>query len=141
MQVDVQSMNNSLSAARSNTQVSYSSNYSQSLMVGNSAVEYISNSQNPTKADIAGLLLLDTRAAEVAMTSQQGSKRATPALNGKTAAVSTSLTNDKGARKVDGGGSPGDPNPGGSLPIGEGIWTMLLLASFYSSKNLKWFRK
>jgi hypothetical protein len=130
VQVDVQNLNNTSSVAKTNTTVHYASNYSQSLMIGNSAVEYISNSQSPTKSDITGLLLLDTRAAEVAMT-QQGSKRATPALKGKTAAVSTSLT-DKGAKKVGGGEDPGEPNPGGSLPVGDGVMTLLLLLCVYS---------
>ena len=130
VQVDVQNMNNTPSVAKTNTTVHYASNYSQALSIGNSNVEYISNQQNPTKSDITGLLLLDTRAAEVAMT-QQGSKRATASLKGKTAAVSTSLT-DNGPKKVDGGGGAGEPGIGGSLPVGDGVLILLSLLGAYS---------
>lgn len=131
VQVDVQNMNNAPSVAKTNTKVHYASNYSQSIVIGNSNVDYISNSQNPSKSDITGLLLLDTRAAEVAMT-QQGSKRATASLKAKTASVSTSLTDNKGPKKVDGGGGAGEPGVGGSLPVGDGVLILLALLGAYS---------
>ena len=134
LQVDVQNMNNSPSVAKTNTNVHYASNYSQSFLIANSNVEYINNSQNPTKADISGLLLLDTRAAESAMTTQQGSKRATPALASKTASVSTSLAG-KGLQKLDGEGGAGDPGLGGSLPIGDGVWILLAFAGVFASNR------
>ena len=128
-QSDVQNMNSS-STTRTNSSNNYVRNQSQSFDFGNSDLQYISNPQNPTKSDINALLLLDTRAAETAMSgqSQQGSKRATSALAAKTASVSTSLTDSKAAKKV--GGDPGEP--GASLPVGDGVWILLLLATGYS---------
>ncbi|MEI7504289.1 MAG: hypothetical protein WCJ61_13495 [Paludibacter sp.] len=140
MQVDVQNMNNSSSVVKTNTNVHYASNYSQSLVIGNSNADYISNSQNPTKADISGLLLLDTRAAEAAMTTQQGSKRATPALASKTASVSASLAG-KGPQKLDGAGGAGDPGFTGSLPVGDGVWILLALLSLYSLGRTKAYNR
>ncbi|MEI7504266.1 MAG: hypothetical protein WCJ61_13380 [Paludibacter sp.] len=104
----------------------YARNQSQTFAFGNTDVQYISNLQNPTKTDISALFLLNSRSAEAALTTQQGSKRATPALAAKTASVSTSLT-DKSAKKV--GGDPGDP--GASLPVGDGLWIMLFCAASY----------
>ncbi|MEI8087269.1 MAG: hypothetical protein WCG93_13755 [Paludibacter sp.] len=126
-------------ASSSNNHISSSGNYarnqSQSFAFGNSEVRYISNQQNPTKSDINALLLLDTHAAEAAMTSQsqQGSKRATSALAAKTASVSTSLTDSKSAKKVDGAGGAGDP--GASLPVGDGIWILLAMAGIFASNR------
>ncbi|MFZ4726759.1 MAG: hypothetical protein ACOYMD_15095 [Paludibacter sp.] len=75
------------------------------------------------------MLLLDTRAAEAAMSStQQGSKRATPALKAKTASVSTNLASN-GSKKIGGGSNPGEP--GASLPVGDGVWILLSLAGVY----------
>ncbi|MEI8084573.1 MAG: hypothetical protein WCG93_00010 [Paludibacter sp.] len=124
---DVQNLNGT-SSTRTNASGNSARNQSQSLAFGNSDVQYISNPQNPTKSDINALLLLDTHAAEAAMTTQQGSKRATSSLAAKTASVSTSLTNNKTAKKV--GGDPGDP--GASLPVGDGIWILLAMAGMYS---------
>ncbi|MEI7502907.1 MAG: hypothetical protein WCJ61_06450 [Paludibacter sp.] len=128
-QADVQNMNG-YSSARTNFSGNYARNESQSFAIGNSSVEYISNPQNPTKLDINALLLLDTHAAETAMSSQsqQGSKRATAALAAKTSSVSTSLTDSKTAKKIT--GDPGDP--GASLSIGDGVWILLLMGSGYS---------
>jgi len=123
----VQNLNSS-STTRTNSNINYSRNQSQTFAFGNSSVEYISNPQNPTKSDINALLLLDTHAAEAAMTTQQGSKRATSALAAKTASVSTSLTDSKATKKI--GGDPGEP--GASLPVGDGVWLLLLLAAGYS---------
>ena len=130
---DVQNMNGA-STIRSNSSGNYARNQSQSLAFGNSDVQYISNPQNPTKSDINALLLLDTHAAEAAMSSQsqQGSKRATPALAAKTASVSTSLTDSKSAKKVLGSGNPGEVGVGGSLAVGEGVWILLLMGGVYS---------
>ena len=128
-QSDVQNMNGA--STRTNSSGNYARNESQSFVFGNSSVEYISNPQNPTKSDINALLLLDTHAAEAAMsTTQQGSKRATSALAAKTASVSTSLNDNKSTKKV--GGDPGEPGAGGSLPIGDGIWILFLLLGVYS---------
>ena len=128
IQSDVQNMNGA-STTRSSSSGNYARNQSQSFAFGNSDVQYISNPQNPSKSDINALLLLDTHAAETAMSiqSQQGSKRATPSLAAKTSSVSTSLT-DKSVKKV--GGDPGDP--GASLPVGDGIFILLSLAGMYS---------
>lgn len=131
-QVDVNDMDNSAAEIRTNTKVSYANNSSQSILIGNSDVDYISNTQNPTTADMNGLLLLDTRAAETAMTGTQGSKRATPALKGKTAVVSSSLAS-KGPKKVDGAGGAGEPMPGGSLPVGDGAWILISLLGVYAA--------
>jgi len=127
-QADVQDMNGP-STTRTNSSGNYTRNQSQSFAFGNSDVQYISNPQNPSKSDINALLLLDTHAAEAAMTTQQGSKRATQALAAKTASVSTSLTDPKAAKKI--GGDPGEP--GASLPIGDGVWILLALAGVYST--------
>ena len=129
-QSDVQNIN-STSTTRTRSSGNYARNNSQSFAFGNSDVQYISNPQNPTKSDINALLLLDTHAAETAMSSQsqQGSKRATSALAAKTASVSTSLTDNNPAKKVSGTGNPGEP---GSLPIGDGILILLSLAGMYS---------
>ncbi|MEI8087044.1 MAG: hypothetical protein WCG93_12605 [Paludibacter sp.] len=128
-QTDVQDMNGA-STTRTNSSGNYARNQSQSFAFGNSDVQYISNPQNPSKSDINALLLLDTHAAEAAMTTQQGSKRATSALAAKTASVSTSLNDNKSTKKV--GGDPGEPGAGGSLPIGDGIWILFLLLGVYS---------
>lgn len=126
-QPDVQSLNNGSTTNRSSSSGNYDRNQSQSFAFGNSNVQYISNPQNPTKADVSALLLLDTHAAEAAMTTQQGSKRATPALATKTATVSTSLTSSKTAKKIS--GDPGEP--GGSLPVGDGLWVLFSLLVVY----------
>jgi len=126
-QSDVQNMNGSL---RTNSSGNYARNQSQSFAFGNSDVQYISNQKNPTKSDINAMLLLDTHAAEAAMSSQsqQGSKRATSALAAKTVSVSTSLTDSKTTKKIS--GDPGEP--GASLSIGDGVWILLLMGSGYS---------
>ena len=129
-QANVPNLNESTSATRTSSTGNYTHNQSQSFAFGYSDVQYISNPQNPTKSDINALLLLDTRAAEVAISTQQGSKRSTPALKGKTASASVILSDNKLPRKIDGGGSPGDP--GASLPIGDGVLSLLLFAAVYS---------
>jgi len=128
-QSDVQNLNGS-SSTSTKSSGNYARNESQSFAFGNYDVQYISNPQNPTKSDINALLLLDTHAAETAMSSQsqQGSKRTISALTAKTASVSTSLSDNKSAKKV--GGDPGDP--GASLPIGDGVWMLLMMCSGYS---------
>ncbi|MEI8086276.1 MAG: hypothetical protein WCG93_08690 [Paludibacter sp.] len=121
-------LNETSTSTRTSGSGNYARNPSQSLAFATSDVQYISNPQNPTKADINALLLLDTHAAETALTTtQQGSKRATPALVAKTASVSTSLASNA-AKKV--GGDPGEP--GASLPVGDGVWVLLVLAGVYS---------
>jgi hypothetical protein len=130
-QSSAMNLNGSTSTVRSGSSGNIAHNQSQTFSFGNSDVQYISNQQNPTKSDINALLLLDTHAAEAAMTTQQGSKRATSALAAKTASVSTSLT-DKGPKKVDGGTGAGDPGAGGSLPVGDGVWILLACAGAYS---------
>jgi hypothetical protein len=119
----------SSSSTRTRSSINYARNQSLSFAFGNARIQHISNSQNPTKSDINVLLLLDTRAAETAMSSQsqQGSKRATSALAAKTASVSTSLTESKTAKKIT--GDPGDP--GASLPVGDGVWILLAFAGVY----------
>ena len=118
---------NKTSSTRTNSSGNYARNQSQTFAFGNSDVQYISNPQNPTKSDINALFLLDTHAAETAMSTQQGSKRATSALTAKTASVSTSLT-DKSAKKVS--NDPGEP--GASLPIGDGVWILLGLGGVFA---------
>jgi hypothetical protein len=125
-QAEVQNIDGT-STTRTNSSRNYGRNQLQSFSFGNSDVQYISNPQNPTKSDINALLLLDTHVAEVVMNTQQGSKRATPALAAKTASVSASL-DSKSAKKVY--GDPGDP--GASLPVGDGVWVLLSLAGVYS---------
>lgn len=135
-QVDIQNTNQSITATATNT--SDSPDQSQFIAFGNSNVHYITNPQNPTKSDISALLLFDTYAAdatEVAKTVQQGSKRATPALAGKTAISSTDNMGHKIPKKIDGSGNPGEPTLGGSLPIGDGMLILLLLATFYSLRK------
>jgi D-serine deaminase-like pyridoxal phosphate-dependent protein len=124
-QSDVQDMNQSTSTSSSGN---YANNQSQVFVIGSASVDYISNHQNPTKSDINALLLLDTRAAETALSTQQGSKRSTPALAAKTASVSTRLSDKKAVKKIS--GDPGDP--GASLPIGDGVWVLLAFAAAYS---------
>ena len=128
-QTNVQDMNQSSISSRTTTSstANYAGVQSSSYAIGNASVQYISNQQNPTKSDISALLLLDTRAAETAMASQQSAKRATPALAAKTANFSTDLSANKKVQKVD-----GDPNePGGSLPVGDGVWIMLSMLGVY----------
>ncbi|MEI8087569.1 MAG: hypothetical protein WCG93_15270 [Paludibacter sp.] len=123
-------LNETTSGTRTSGSGNYARNQSQTFAFGNSDIQYISNPQNPTKSDINALLLLDTHAAEVAMTSnQQGSKRATQALAAKTASVSTSLASN-GAKKIGGGSNPGEP--GASLPVGDGILILLSMLGIYS---------
>ena len=131
-QSNVQNMNGA-STTRTNSSGNFTRNQSQSFAFGNSDVQYISNPQSPTKSDINALLLLDTHAAEAAMNTQQGSKRATSALSAKTSSMSTSLTDNKSTQKVSGGSSPGEP--GASLPIGEGVWILLVFAGVFVSKR------
>ena len=125
-------LNETSASTRTSGSGNYARNSSQSLAFGTSEVQYISNPQNPTKSDINALLLLDTHAAEAAMSnqSQQGSKRATSALAAKTASVSNSLT-DKTAKKIS--GNPGEP--GASLPVGDGVWILLALAGIFASNR------
>ncbi|MEI7502110.1 MAG: hypothetical protein WCJ61_02395 [Paludibacter sp.] len=132
-QVDVQNMNNSVSNAQITRRVNYVHNEYQSFAMGNSTEQYLSNPQNLTKSDFNVMLLLDTHVAEVSLSSQQGSKRATPALAAKTASASTSLTDKKGVKKV--GENPVEPGIGGSLPIGNGISILLGFVAVYSAKK------
>ena len=127
-QMDVQNMGEPEVAASKASNNNYARAQTQSYAIGNANVDYISNPQNPTKSDINVLLLLDTRAAESAMSAQQGSKRATPALAAKTASVSTDQTKAS-SKKI--GGDPGEPGAGGSLPVGDGVWLLLLLSLGY----------
>lgn len=127
-QMDIQDLNTPSASNKTSNNTNYANNLAQSYAFGNAAVEYISNPQNPTKSDINGLLLLDTRAAASAMSAQQGSKRTTPALAAKTASVSTSLATKSGVKKI--GGDPGDP--GASLPVGDGMWILLMFAVVYA---------
>ncbi|MEI8085790.1 MAG: hypothetical protein WCG93_06205 [Paludibacter sp.] len=129
-QPDVQNINQSSTTSRT---TNYASNQSNAFAVGNADIQYISNPQNPTKSDINALLLLDTHAAEAAMSTQQGAKRATPALAAKTASASTNLSGNKNVQKVD--GNPGEP--GGSLPVGDGVWLMLSMLAFYGLFSTK----
>jgi hypothetical protein len=128
-------LNETSASSRTSSSGNYANNPSQSFAFGSTNIQYISNPQNPTKSDINALLLLDTHAAEAAMSSQsqQGSKRATSALAAKTASVSTSLTDSKTTKKVLGSGNPGEP--GGSLSVGEGVWILLALAGVFASNR------
>jgi len=65
---------------------------------------------------------------------QPGSKRAVKALAGKT--PSGSVSSDKGAKKVGDEGGAGDPGVG-SLPVGNGIWIMLMFAAVYTGLRRK----
>jgi len=127
-------LNETSASTRTSGSGNYARNSSQSLAFGTSEVQYISNPQNPTKSDINALLLLDTHAAEAAMSSQsqQGSKRATSALAAKTASVSASLNDSKSTKKVIGSGNPGEVGVGGSLPVGDGVWILLAFVGVYS---------
>ena len=122
-QGEVQNIQQSSATSRT---TNYTSRKSDVYAVGNSDIQYISNPQNPTKSDINALLLLDTHAAESAMSTQQAAKRATPALAKKTASVSTNLTGNKNVQKVD--ENPYEP---GSLPVGDGVWIMLAMLGMY----------
>lgn len=130
-QSNVLNLNETSSTIGTSSHGNYARNTTQSFAFGNLDVQYISNPQNPTKSDINALLLLDTRAAETAMSTQQGSKRATPALTEKTESVSVGLADKKAVKKIS--GDPGEP--GASLPIGDGIGILLLLAVVYSTKK------
>jgi hypothetical protein len=126
-ELNLQNMSTSSSTSRTTSKTNYANNFSPSYAIANVSDQYISNPQNPTKSDINVLLLLDTRAAESAMSNQQGSKRATPALAAKTANITTNLSGNKNVQKVD--RDPGDP--GSSLPVGEGVWIMLSMLGIY----------
>ena len=130
-QMDLQNSNASTASSQTTSKTNYANNLSPTYAIGNATVEYISNPQNPTKSDINVLLLLDTRAAESAISAQQGSKRATSALAAKTASVSISLSENKSAKKVI--INPSEPGSGASLPVGDGVWMMLALAGMFAS--------
>ena len=102
MQVDVQNMNTSSTLSRTSNGTNHGRNLTSSYTIGG--------------------------AAESAMSAQQGSKRATPALAAKTASV-TANPSKSAAKKV--GSDPGDPGAGGSLPVGDGMWILLLFAFVY----------
>ena len=133
-QVDVQGVSQPSLTNRIKVNSNYASNQSQSFAVGKSDVQYISNPGNPTKSDINIMLILDTRAAQEAITAQQGSKRATPALAAKTASSSTSLAAKSAPKKS--GGLLGEPSsPSGSLPVGDGFWILICFVVVYTTKK------
>jgi hypothetical protein len=114
---------------RSNSSENYTPNQSNSFTIGNSEVQYISNPQAPTKSDINAMFLLDSRTAESVLSSQQGSKRATPSLATKTASVSANMSKNTTAKKINGDGGAGDP--GNSLPVGDVFWILFLYLTIY----------
>ena len=132
-QVDVQNSNSINASSKTTSSVTNHVNY-QSLAIGNANVEYISNSRNPTQSDVNIMLILDSRSAQAAMSSQQGSKRATASLAAKTATASTDVNGKKVLKRAP--GDPIDPSAGGSLPIGNGVWILLSLLGIYTSKKL-----
>jgi hypothetical protein len=127
-----QARNVSASSSRLNSGFNYAQNQTRFNNIGSTSVDYISNTQNPTKSDINALFLLDTHAAEAAMT-QEGSKRALPSLAGKTASISANLSSNKTVKKkLDGNTGAGDPvGLGGSLRVGDGVLILLLLLGIY----------
>ena len=102
--------------------------------MGSTDVQYISNTQNLAKTDIdASFMLIQARNAEIASTSKQGSKRLVQSVG--TASTSTDVNGKKILKKVD--GDPNDPGAGASLPIGDGMWLMLMFAAVYGVVSLK----
>lgn len=103
-----------------------------SAMVISQDVQYIINTQGPpTKTDLdASFMLIQERTEQAASTSQQGSKRTIG--TGKAGSASTDLSSKNGAKKVE--GNPGEP--GVTLPIGDGVWLMLMFAGVYSLVSL-----
>lgn len=132
-QMDAQSMRQPSLTNRTAATANYANNQSQSFSIGKSDVQYISNPENPTKSDINIMLILDTHAAQEAMSAQQGSKRSTPALAAKTASVSTNLASKSGAKKID--VDPGEPSPSASLPVGDGLWILICFVAVYTTKK------
>ncbi|MEI8085039.1 MAG: hypothetical protein WCG93_02360 [Paludibacter sp.] len=124
-QADVQNRDGS-SVTHTASIINSARSNSQMLAFGNTGAEYISNPQNPTKSDINALLLLDTHAAEAAMSSQQASKRATPSLAAKTTSATASLSTKSAAKIIV---NPGEPGP--SLPVGDGTLILLLMMLIY----------
>ena len=101
-----------------------------SAIVSTTDVQYISTTPIIANKDIdASFMLIQARNVQTS-TTNQGSKRVT-----QKAASSSSSTDVNG--KQNSKKAPGDPgDPGASLPIGDGVWLMLMFASVYSLISL-----
>jgi hypothetical protein len=134
--VDVQNLSRKTTRTAINSNITYQTNVlqSNSVIVGNTSNGTIISAQKaPTQSDIDAMFMFNAQSKEVG--SNQGTIRATGALAAKTAAASTSLTGKKGVKKVGGlnddPGEPGDGGGGPSLPIGDGVWVLLMFAGVY----------
>ena len=78
-------------------------------------------------------MLIQANTAQAAATAQQGSKRVIQ--TSASSSSSTDMNGKQNSKKAP--GDPGEPGvPGGSLPIGDGVWLMLMFASVYSLISL-----
>ncbi|MEI8086064.1 MAG: hypothetical protein WCG93_07605 [Paludibacter sp.] len=132
--VDVQSNHRVSIALTNNNAANLRSQLVATTIVGTTDVSYISNTQNLARTDIdASFMLIQAHNAEVASSAKQGSKRLA-----QTAASSSSTTDVNGKQKSKNAPpDPGDPGAGGSLPIGDGVWLMLMFAGVYGVVSLK----
>ena len=126
-QVDVQNVS---SVQRSHVSTNLSTQTSSAQYMPNVASEIAystTNAQNPIKSDIAEVFELNARVEN--NIAGQGSKRTTKTIGAKTATV-IAVAAEKGPKKV--GEDPIDPVTGGaSLPVGDGVWVMLMLVAAY----------
>lgn len=128
--VDVQNLSRKTTRTAVNSNFTYQTNVlqSNSVVLGNGG-SIISAQKAPSQSDIDAMFMFNAQTKEVGST--QGSIRATGALAAKTAAASTGVAGKKGAKKVlDDPGEPG-AGSGGNLPVGDGVWVLLMFAGVY----------
>lgn len=127
--VDVQNLSQNKVILSRNINISRDNNPTLSYTIGNVDGKSILNTQNSAKSKTNVLFLQETSAA--AMSVQKGSKSVITSLSNKTEFTPSKLLSNNTIKKVGGSGSPGEPVSGGNLPIGDGVWIMLLFAASY----------
>lgn len=106
--------------------ISGAPNLRNQVNIANTTTHFISNSNASGNEINTSFMLIQAHNAQSTVT-PQASKRLI-----KTDASSSSSTNEKGKQKSKNApGDPGDPGVGGSLPVGDGVWIMLIFAGFY----------
>jgi len=133
--MEVQSTNRRVNTVRTSNDAAYlRSQLVATTIVGSTDVNYISNTHNLAKTDIdASFMLIQARNAEVSSSAKQGSKRV--AQTASSSSSSTDVNGKQNSKKAP--GDPGDPGAGASLPIGDGVWLMLMFAAVYGVVSLK----
>ena len=110
----------------------------QPMGFGVSNVRYISTHKDATNPEIGSKSLLNVKSAQIAISNQQGSKLATKtATAGKT--TSTNLSANNSPKKVD--GDPGDPGHTSNLPVGDGVWILLMFSGLFLLSKKVIFQK